>query len=57
MGSQVEGDAVAADEVVYLHGVLEATVFEAEHLHNAIHGRIMEVKGTPLFVSVLLCNE
>ncbi|CAD6219250.1 unnamed protein product [Miscanthus lutarioriparius] len=42
MGSQVEGDAVAADEVVYLHGVLEATVFEAEHLHNAIHGRIME---------------
>jgi len=38
-----EGDAVAAAEVVYLHGVLEATVFEAEHLHNAIHGRIMEV--------------
>jgi len=62
MGSQQEGDATAAiadaDEVVYLHGVLEATVFEAEHLHNAIHGRIMEVKtGTPLFVSVLLCNE
>jgi phospholipase D1/2 len=46
MGSQLEGDAtaaIAADEVVYLHGVLEATVFEAEHLHNAIHGRIMEV--------------
>jgi phospholipase D1/2 len=57
MGSQLEGDAtaaIAADEVVYLHGVLEATVFEAEHLHNAIHGRIMEVKtGTPLFVSAL----
>ncbi|KAJ1289710.1 hypothetical protein BS78_02G185300 [Paspalum vaginatum] len=43
MGSQEEGQATfAADEVVYLHGVLEATVFEAEHLHNAIHGRIME---------------
>ena len=46
MGSQEEGGAAAAaaDEVVYLHGVLEVTVFEAEHLHNAIHGRIMEVK-------------
>ncbi|KAL6655573.1 hypothetical protein ACP70R_006399 [Stipagrostis hirtigluma subsp. patula] len=41
MGSQV-GDAAAAADVVYLHGVLEATVFEAEHLHSAIYGRIME---------------
>ncbi|KAK3133350.1 hypothetical protein QOZ80_6AG0535410 [Eleusine coracana subsp. coracana] len=40
MGSEQE-DATAGD-VVYLHGVLEVTVFEAEHLHNAIHGRIME---------------
>ncbi|CAN6195969.1 unnamed protein product [Urochloa humidicola] len=39
MNSQ-EGDAAA--EVLYLHGILEVTVFEAEHLHNAIHGRIME---------------
>ena len=46
MGPKEEGGAAAAaaDEVVYLHGVLEVTVFEAEHLHNAIHGRIMEVK-------------
>lgn len=44
MGSQEE-DAAAA-EVVYLHGILEVTVFEAEHLHNAIHGRIMEVNLT-----------
>jgi phospholipase D1/2 len=44
MGSQQEDAALAAPgDVVYLHGVLELTVFEAEHLHNAIHGRIMEV--------------
>jgi hypothetical protein len=44
MGSQQEDAAVAAPgDVVYLHGVLELTVFEAEHLHNAIHGRVMEV--------------
>lgn len=42
MGSQQDGDATAG-EVVYLHGVLEATVFEAEHLRNAVHGRIMQV--------------
>ncbi|XP_062199434.1 phospholipase D alpha 1-like [Phragmites australis] len=43
MGSQEEAAGVAAAaDVFYLHGVLEATVFEAEHLHNAIHGRIME---------------
>ncbi|RCV11706.1 hypothetical protein SETIT_2G207900v2 [Setaria italica] len=41
MGSQEEGGGAAA-EVIYLHGILEVTVFEAEHLHNAIHGRIME---------------
>ncbi|TVU03984.1 hypothetical protein EJB05_50465, partial [Eragrostis curvula] len=40
MGCQQE-DAALGD-VVYLHGVLELTVFEAEHLHNAFHGRIME---------------
>jgi hypothetical protein len=43
MGSQEEGGGGAAAEVIYLHGILEVTVFEAEHLHNAIHGRIMEV--------------
>lgn len=42
MGSQQDGDATAG-EVVYLHGVLEATVFDAEHLRNAVHGRIMQV--------------
>ncbi|ONM21861.1 phospholipase D8 [Zea mays] len=41
MGSQQDGDATAG-EVVYLHGVLEATVFDAEHLRNAVHGRIMQ---------------
>ncbi|KAG2635092.1 hypothetical protein PVAP13_2NG336012 [Panicum virgatum] len=39
MGPKEEGGAA---EVVYLYGILEVTVFEAEHLHNAIHGRIME---------------
>jgi phospholipase D1/2 len=45
MGSK-DGQAAVADadvDVVYLHGVLEATVFEADHLHNAIHARIMKV--------------
>lgn len=41
-GHAATGIADDAD-VVYLHGVLEATVFEAHHLHSAIHGRIMEV--------------
>jgi hypothetical protein len=45
MGSQ-QDEGGAAAEVVYLHGVLEVTVFEAEHLHNAIYGRIMEVNLT-----------
>ncbi|CAN6210736.1 unnamed protein product [Urochloa humidicola] len=39
MGSQEEGGAAAE---IYLHGILEVTVFEAEHLHNAVHGWIME---------------
>lgn len=43
MASQ-EGDA--GDAVVYLHGVIEVTVFEADHLHNAIHGQIMKVRKT-----------
>ncbi|KAM0866858.1 hypothetical protein ACQ4PT_042370 [Festuca glaucescens] len=44
MGSSKDGHAAAATDadVVYLHGVLEATVFEADHLHNAIHGRIIK---------------
>ncbi|KAF7072674.1 hypothetical protein CFC21_077775 [Triticum aestivum] len=34
--------AAAADDAVYLHGVLEVTVFEADHLHNAIRGQIIK---------------
>ncbi|KAI4990346.1 hypothetical protein ZWY2020_038709 [Hordeum vulgare] len=37
--------ATAADadaDAVYLHGILEVTVFEADHLHNAIHGQIIK---------------
>ncbi|KAF0911414.1 hypothetical protein E2562_008292 [Oryza meyeriana var. granulata] len=38
MGSR---EGAGADSVDYLHGVLELTVFEADDLHNAIHGRII----------------
>jgi hypothetical protein len=37
MGSR----GAAAD---HLHGVLELTVYEADDLHNAIHGRIIKVR-------------
>uniref|UniRef100_A0A0D9XDU2 Phospholipase D n=1 Tax=Leersia perrieri TaxID=77586 RepID=A0A0D9XDU2_9ORYZ len=41
MGSR-EAGGCGGGTVVYLHGVLELTVFEADELHNAIHARIMK---------------
>lgn len=43
--------AVAAD-AVYLHGVLEVTVFEADHLHNAIHGQIIKVSDRYMYAKM-----
>jgi hypothetical protein len=52
-----DGHAAATD-VVYLHGVLEATVFEADHLHNAIHGRIIKVNDRyVLGCSSVTCSD
>jgi hypothetical protein len=59
MGSSKDRHAAATDaDVVYLHGVLEVTVFEADHLHNAIHGRIIKVNDRyVLGCSSVTCSD